>query len=257
MNTTQTPRTDAPRAPALDRGIAMRLAATEYERSLELFRSLTGDDWTRPTECEPWDVRAMVGHTTGMALLATGLRQIMRQTTKAKRRGGVPLDALTALQVEEHADLSTEELVDRFAEIGPRAARGRRRMPAVVRRMKVPDPQDVGGRKERWTNGFLLDTILTRDPWMHRMDISRAIGRPPRLTADHDAVLVADVVAEWADRHGQAFELVLDGPAGGHFVRGVGGDDIRLDAVDFCRLVSGRRADHPVQHPLLDVAVPF
>lgn len=37
---------------------------------------------------------------------------------------------------------------------------------------------------------------------MHRIDISRATGRPLTLTADHDGVLVADVVHEWAGRHG-------------------------------------------------------
>ena len=30
-----------------------------------------------------------------------------------------------------------------------------------------------------------------------------------------------------------------------------------LDAIDFCRILSGRTAHHPVTHDLLDVAVPF
>jgi hypothetical protein len=192
-----------------------------------------------------------------MALMATGLKETMRQQVKVKRRGGVLLDTLTALQVEEHAGCSEQELVDRFAVVGPRAARGRARVPGFVRRRTLPDPQDVGGRVERWTIGFLLDTILTRDPWMHRMDIARATGRPPTLTADHDGVIVADVVAEWADRHGRPYDLVLDGPAGGHFSSGAAADPLRLDAVDFCRLASGRAADNPAQHELLNVAVPF
>lgn len=249
--------TAGPRRPRLDRDTAMRLAETEYARFLDLLRSLAPDDWVRPTDCPAWDVRAMAGHTTGMALMATGMRQTLRQTSAAKRRGGDPLDALTALQVEEHADLSTGELVERFAVVGPRAARGRRRVPGVVRRMKLPDPQHVGGRTERWTNGFLLDTILTRDPWMHRMDISRATGRTPELTADHDGVLVADVVAEWAERHGEPYRLHLTGPAGGDCTRGDGGPELSLDAVDFCRLLSGRPAPTTTDHALLGVAVPF
>lgn len=249
--------TAAPRRPRLDRDTAMRLAETEYARFLDLLRSLSPDDWARPTDCSAWDVRAMAGHTTGMALMATGMRQTLRQTSAAKRRGGDPLDALTALQVEEHADLSPDQLVERFAVVGPRAARGRRRVPGVVRRMKLPDPQHVGGRTERWTNGFLLDTILTRDPWMHRMDISRATGRTPELTADHDGVLVADVVAEWAERHGEPFRLHLTGPAGGDYTRGDGGPELSLDAVDFCRLLSGRPAPTTTDHALLGVAVPF
>jgi hypothetical protein len=51
---------------------------------------------------------------------------------------------------------------------------------------------------ERWTFAYMTDVILTRDPWMHRMDITRATGTEPQLTAEHDGVLVA----EWAQRHG-------------------------------------------------------
>lgn len=258
MNTTDHPHTEAgPQRSRMDREVAMRLAETEYERFLDLLRSLSPDDWSKPTDCPEWDVRAMAGHTTGMALMATGLKETLRQSVVAKRRGGVPLDALTALQVQEHADLTTGELVDRFAAIGPRAARGRRRTPALVRRMKLPDPQDVGGRIERWTNGYLIDTILTRDPWMHRMDICRATGRTPVLTPDHDGRLVADVVEEWADRHRHTYQLHLTGAAGGSFTRGDSGSELRLDAVDFCRVLSGRTLHHSVTHDLLDVAVPF
>lgn len=258
MNATDQAHTDTgARRPRMDHGVAMRLAETEYTRFLDLLRSLSPEDWTKPTECPPWDVRAMAGHTTGMALMATGMKETLRQTVVSKRRGGNPLDALTALQVEEHADLAVEALVDRFAAVGPRAARGRRRVPALLRRMKLPAPQDVGGTSERWTNGYLLDTILTRDPWMHRMDICRATGRPPVLTPDHDGLLVADVVEEWAERHGRAYRLHLTGAAGGNFSRRDDGPELTLDAIAFCRLLSGRTTDQPVAHDLLDVAVPF
>ncbi len=125
MNTTDHPHTETePRRPRMDREMAMRLAETEYERFLDLLRSLSPDEWKKPTDCPAWDVRAMAGHTTGMALMATGLKETLRQTLVSKRRGGLPLDSLTALQVEEHADLATSELIDRFAVVGPRAARG-------------------------------------------------------------------------------------------------------------------------------------
>jgi uncharacterized protein (TIGR03083 family) len=258
MKTADNPQNQtAPRRPRMDREVAMRLAETEYQRFLELLRSLSADEWTKPTACAGWDVRAIAGHTTGMALMATGLKETLRQSIAAKRRGGVPLDALTALQVEEQAALTTGELVERFATIGPRAARGRRRTPALVRRMKLPDPQDVGGSTERWTNGYLIDTILTRDPWMHRMDICEATGREPVLTPGHDGLLVANVVEEWADRHGRPYSLHLTGDAGGSFSRGDGGPQLTLDAVDFCRLLSGRAGHHQPASDLLDVAVPF
>jgi hypothetical protein len=51
---------------------------------------------------------------------------------------------------------------------------------------------------------------------------------------------VADVVAEWARRHGQPYTLRLTGPAGGTFTDGEGGEVIEVDAVEFCRILSGR-----------------
>jgi hypothetical protein len=88
---------------------------------------------------------------------------------------------------------------------------------------------------------------------MHRSDITHALGRPMELTPDHDRALVADVVTDWALRHGQPYELTLTGPAGGHWSAGVGGEQFTLDAEEFCRLVSGRGAGHG----LLTTFVPF
>jgi hypothetical protein len=112
--------------------------------------------------------------------------------------------------------------------------------------------EEVGGRPETWRMGYLLDTILTRDPWMHRVDIARATGRDLVLTSEHDGRIVADVVAEWARRHGQPFTLTLTGAAGGGFARD-GGDHITMDAVEFCRILAGRAPGSG----LLDQEVPF
>ncbi|MEJ7755235.1 MAG: hypothetical protein WKF83_01880 [Nocardioidaceae bacterium] len=99
----------------------------------------------------------------------------------------------------------------------------------------------------------MIDTILTRDPWMHRVDISRATGRSMGLTAEHDGVLVADVVTEWAARHGEPCRLNLTGVAGGSWDFGADGPVLELDAIDFCRTLSGREP----ATGLLKAAVPF
>jgi hypothetical protein len=51
---------------------------------------------------------------------------------------------------------------------------------------------------------------------------------------------VADAVDEWADRHGHPYRLTLTGPAGGTWSRGSDGPVIELDAIEFCRTISGR-----------------
>lgn len=240
---TTTERT-APRRSALERDVAMRLAATEYERVLDLLSALSEQDWTRPSGCPPWDVRALTGHIAGMATMAASLREQLRQSRQAKRAGGEFIDALTALQVAERQHASPAELVAELRRQGPRAARARRRTPGLVRRLAMPDEQPLGGRPdsgtERWTFGYLVDVILTRDTWMHRSDVATATGRPMHLTPEHDGVLVADVVAEWAERHGAPCRLSLTGPAGGTWAFGTGGPELVLDAVDFCRTLAGR-----------------
>jgi hypothetical protein len=117
----------------------------------------------------------------------------------------------------------------------------------------MPVRQLVGEHEEVWTLGYLIDIILTRDPWMHRIDIARATGAAHVHTPDHDGRIVADVVTEWAARHGQPFELHLSGPAGGHRTVGRGGPHVEMDAVEFCRAVSGRG---PAEG-LLRTRVPF
>ncbi len=119
-------------------------------------------------------------------------------------------------------------------------SRGRRRVPAFLRGRRLPGNQRVNGADEPWTVGYLSDIILTRDPWMHRIDISRATGRPLHLTADHDGVIVADVVAEWSARHGKDFTLTLDGPAGGTWTVGANGPALQFETIEFCRCLSGR-----------------
>ena len=239
--TTSTPERTRPRPPALDRATAYRLAATEYDRFLALLRDLAPQDWSRPTACPEWDVRAMAAHVLGMAEMAASTRETLRQNRLAGKAGG-GIDALTALQVREHADLDGGALVSGLSAAFPRALRGRRRVSRFAGRVKLPEEQVVGPDREWWRVGFLLDVILTRDVWMHRTDIAGATGRELRLTPEHDGVLVADVVAEWAQRHGQPYRLRLTGPAGGEWSSGSDGEEIEIDAVEFCRLVSGRGA---------------
>jgi uncharacterized protein (TIGR03083 family) len=238
-----------------------RLARTEYERMASQLRSLAPDEWSRSTDCPLWDVRAVAGHSLGMMATFVGFRRLfgaMGAATKtSKREGGPMIDALTAKQVADHADLSTEELIAHVVAIGPRAARWRAKAPWLFR--KMPMKEEVGGTVETWRMAYLLDTILTRDPWMHRIDIARATDRDLELTAPHDGRIVADVVAELARRYGRPFTLALTGPAGGEFVAGDGsGERVTIDAIEMCRTLSGRPpADAQPRTGLLATKVPF
>jgi uncharacterized protein (TIGR03083 family) len=219
---------------------ATTLAAAETANMVALLRSLTDDEWVRPTDCPDWDVRAVAGHVLGMVEGFTGLwRMASMFRAGAKVKGdGLLIDGVTAMQVATNAHLGTDVLVDRMAAGGPLQARWRGRRP-LLRRMPMKQ-EYPDGTVEKWTVGYVFEVILTRDTWMHRVDVSRATGRPLALTPKHDGRIIADVVAEWARRHGKPFTLRLTGPVGGTYAGGAGGEELTCDAVEFCRILSGR-----------------
>ena len=257
MATKLTIRATAPaRRLALGWDAAMALAATEYDRVAALLGQLEPAHWAAATDCPGWDVRAMAGHMLGMAQMVATEAEMERQQVAsheaAAQSSTSALDALTALQVERNADLDTADLVRQMRTVGPQAASSRRQTPAEVRDSTMAEMQDVGGTLEPWTFGYLLGIILTRDPFMHRIDIARATGVPPSLSPGHEGVLVDDVVREWAGRHGRPFSLELTGIAGGHWGAG-GAEHISMDALEFCRTLSGRQEGAG----LLSERVPF
>lgn len=258
MSAPALPRRPAkPRVTSIDHRSAMQFATTEYARGAELLARLEPGHWSLPTLNTGWDVRATAGHTVGMMEMVSSLPAMIRQqraAQRAARRSGAPvsLDELTALQVRQNAPLTTASLVEKWRALAPKAVRGRRRIPAFVRNRTMPERQLVGGQLEAWTIGYLVDVILTRDPFMHRLDLHHATGLPPQLTPEHEGRLVDDIVREWAERHGRPYTLELTGPAGGTWGTG-GGEKLVMDAVDFCRIISGRGEGVG----LLTTAVPF
>jgi len=247
------PPADVATIPALGHTEAMGLAGTEFTRMIELLRTLRADEWATDTVCNLWNVRSMVAHVVGMADAQASFRQFAHDFGAARKRsGGAMIDALNASQVRDRVDMTPEQLVDRLAAVAPRAVRSRRRTPAVMRKV-VRLRQDPPFATERWPYGFLVDTIFTRDTWVHRLDISRATGREMTITQQHDGRIVAGVVAEWVHRHGKPFTLNLSGAAGGSWHAGDGGELVELDALEFCWTVAGRAEGDG----LLATPVPF
>lgn len=234
----------------------MELAHDEYVRLAKLITSFDAADWNRPTECRPWDVAAMVAHLLAAAESNASMREAFSQLRAARKwareNDGLLVDGLSTVQVQDRAHFTPADLALAYETTWPRALRGRSRMPGLVRKF-VRIPGDTPGISERWTVGYLNDCIYTRDSWMHRVDLCRATSTELETSARHDGRIIADVADEWARRHGQPYSLELTGEAGGKFSSGTGGPNIRIDAVEFARTVSGRaRGDG-----LLAVPVPF
>jgi uncharacterized protein (TIGR03083 family) len=226
---------------------AREVALAAYARLLDLLERLEPEDWHAPTECTGWDVAAMVGHLIGAAKAGASVRENMRQQIWGKRHaeefGGNTLDAANHLQVTDHAGLTPEQRISALRELAPAAVAGRMRLPGPLRRVSVPlDPggSTAPGMPARLALGHLVDAVYTRDVWLHAIDIARATSQPFEAEQDVDHRIVEDVVAEWARRHGEPFVLVLSGPSAVRFRQGEGGGHLHLDAIDFCRVLSGR-----------------
>lgn len=232
------------------------LARDAYRRLADAFAALEPEEWERPTPCEGWTVRDLGGHLVGAMRSAGRLREMMSQqrqiSSRVKRTGENMTDVMTAVQIERTATLEPNEIVAQMQALVEPAVRGRFRVPGFVRR-RVTFPVEIGSISEPWTLEYLNGCILTRDAWLHRVDLCDALGTS-MVIDDVDRRIVGDVAVEWARRHGRPVTLTLTGPAGGTLVAGTGGPAITIDAVEFCRVVSGRSSH---DHALMDQEVPF
>jgi uncharacterized protein (TIGR03083 family) len=249
----QTMVCDAAMVPRIKHKEAMQIAAEENRKFAELLQSLESEDWLQPTDCVRWDVRSLAAHVVGSAAGQASPREFIRQV-----RTGRPIvkeigamywwDGMNELQVRERAELTTDQLIAEWETISAKALRSRARLPRPIAHLPLLNlPAPVG----RQPVLYLFDVGFTRDVWMHRVDLARAVGKPIDLTAAHDGRLIADIVAEWAATHGEPFDLVLEGPAGGRFRSGDDGEHVAIDAVEFCRILAERaHGDGVLRHPL-------
>lgn len=251
--TMTTTSTDVTTIPRIGHDEAMRITAVEFDRMITLLHELRGDDWTRPTDNDEWDVRATVLHLLGAAEANASLRESFSQFTRGKRLfkvigGHHWVDGINEIQIRDRATVTDDEIVRRYEVAAPKAVKVRRSIPAPVRKLRVIDMGEPIGME---TVGYLMDMVYTRDVWMHRVDIARATGKELDLTVEHDGRIVADMVAEWSALFDGPFSLELTGPAGGKYHRGAGGEHAALDAVEFVRIISGRAPGTGLlSHPL-------
>jgi uncharacterized protein (TIGR03083 family) len=239
---------DAASIPSLTHPEAAEMAAVELERFLTLVESLSPADWDSPTVCSLWNVRQIVAHVTGAAASYARWSQFKRQTSlfvqRPYRQAGFSLlDALNQIQVDDRRAATPADLLAELREVGPRAIATRKRLPAIVRAIRLPLP--VLGVVPL---GYLTDLIYTRDMWMHRLDICRATGREMVQTQEHDGRITALVVRDLARKltpklAGQAVVYELTGISGGIFRLGENASPlarITMDVLDFHLQASGR-----------------
>lgn len=241
MTTTAAPR--AADLPQTDPDTARDLAVAEYDALLAMVDAFAPADWALPTDCTAWQVRDLVAHVAGAAEEACRLPVMVRHQARAlagvRRGDGAVVDLLCAAQIADRSGLTDADLAADLRRWTAGAPDGRRRQPALLRRVTLPA---FAGLRPGARLGYLLDVIYPRDVWLHRVDLQRATGvEMPSSTAEDEVVaqVVRDLDLEWA---GPAFVLELTGRASGRWVVGEGEPraEVTEGAVALMRLLSGR-----------------
>jgi uncharacterized protein (TIGR03083 family) len=239
--------TAALQIPRIRHAEAMQITATENARLLEQVRDLGPGDWNAATDCTRWTVRDIVVHLIASAQAQASPIEFSRQVWAGRRFNGQVdgqqwVDGMNEAQLRARRSWTADQLPQKWEKAAAAALVVRRRMPAPIRSLPVLPLGSPLGTELGWKPlGYLFDMGFTRDVWMHRVDVARAVGRPLVVTEEHDGRLVADIVAEWAQLHDDPFTLDLRGPAGGCYSARGGDEPTRLDAVEFVRILSGRR----------------
>ena len=220
----------------------MALAETEYKRFADVLARLQPDDWSKQTVNTDWNVKQLVAHNLGFGESNASFRVFAKAMRAGKKRAAEKgydhfIHGTNEVQVEEREHLSPAELVERFNTTWPRALKGRRRFPPFLRWIPLDFGPVIGKQP---MGSYLMDRCFTRDTWMHRIDICRAVGVDPVLTAEHDGRIIEDIVAEWTKLYDLSITLNLEGPAGGTYVRGAGDHELTVDAVEWIWILSGR-----------------
>ena len=173
-------------------------------------------------------------------------RRARRTNTSSVRRGSGPrpmiapsstVSAQCRLPNDPH--IADADIPARVRGVFPDALNGRTNIPAAGSRERHDarrGPRHLGDLEARVPH--------RPDPHSRRLDAS---GRHLACRRSRDGAVRRSrrppgrrLVAEWARRHGRPFTLELGGPAGGTFIHGVDGEEIAVDAIEFCRIVSGR-----------------
>ncbi len=174
-------------------GDGLRVGRAQHLRLIDEVRDLTPEQWDTVTECPAWTVRDMVGHVASAARFPGNplLFIVDAQIGRFRYRGRSSLDAANEVGIDRHRSLSTAELL----ELLRRRTMSGRDTPGWMRRRLTND----AALPSYTTIGSFVDTILTRDTWLHRHDIGRAVGREP-VSDPSDAEVVEQVIRDLGPR---------------------------------------------------------
>ncbi len=146
--------------------------AVAVDDVLALLRSLDADDWSRPTDCPGWDVRAVVAHLAHLEAATAGWPQPTVEVPEAERLTS-PMSRYTEQGPLARASWSGEAVLDELE------AAAAERLAAL----RADPPTDPAGAPPHTPAGipWPWETLLSNRPfdvWIHEQDVRRAVDRP-------------------------------------------------------------------------------
>ena len=188
---------------------AFRCEAGELSRALSGVR---GADWARPTRCEPWSVREVLGH---IRVVIGWLPQMVEGPAPdtadvSAARYYRPDDRFSletnAARIQSARDLAADH-VDGAGLVADFAS-----MWQQVYRQCRDEPVDRVVRTRHGDAMLLSEFLITRvvEVAVHGLDIADALGREPWLTAEAEETVLGLVIGPAYRDHVR--ELQWDGP---------------------------------------------
>ncbi|GGN88476.1 hypothetical protein GCM10010112_71990 [Actinoplanes lobatus] len=150
----------------------------ECDAFVRALRALPRGAWERPTRCEPWTVRDVVGHVITVlgrvpVMVAADAPATAEVSTTGYYRADDRFGAETNAERVRAAQAVTGDLPTRLADVA-----------AQVRAACSPEPGDRLVRTRHGDAMLLGDFLLTRivEAGIHGLDVADAAGVPPWLT---------------------------------------------------------------------------
>ncbi len=232
--------------------------------TLGLLRSLSEQDWSRPTDLPGWDVRSVAAHLAHLESELAGNPQEQVEVSEAAHVTSF-MGAYTEQGPVARRSWRTSEIVDELE------ASAATRLAAL----HADPPVDGAGAPPITPGGigWSWETLLSNRPldvWMHEQDIRRAVGRPGGLdspAAAHAAAVFARGLGFVVGKRvspppGTSVVLDVTGPHPVHAAVQVGDDGratslaedpawptvtVRMDLETYVVLCGGRRRPSDVE----------
>jgi uncharacterized protein (TIGR03083 family) len=180
----------------LDNGDAGEVLAEAWERWARRCAELTPQEWSAPTRCRPWDVRALVAHVCPDAAMfdtlknavideppaVTDAAELLRRFNEPGGIAHTSADSLAEQAVDDASRIVPDAAVTRFMKCA-QIVRGTRISSDIVLKYPV-----VGS-----TTMAVIAEVALMESTVHLLDLADAVGgvepSPVALTATRDLLI--------------------------------------------------------------------